>query len=617
MSERLSIHEPVLVNTIGHSAAAVIFGILLALFILNLRRAGAKQSVLPVFACALALLWNIGSLVALGLGASGGFGAGLFGASLVVALSFSVMSFLPAVLLNIALGTNTRPLVLAGYGLSTVAALLHLAEPFTGSGRLFNAGLLVVIWGFGAITAFSVAIRIGRESWRDTGSRLAASMVLFLFAISFLHFDSAAHDAWAGEIALHHAGLPLALLVLLQDYRFLLLDTFIRFLVNASLAAGFVLLTVFVVESPLLARHHEHPFDVGLLFVAACLLIVLFVYLRNTIQQLVTRVLFLRENVDGAFHELRDLGRAMHDEDAYLGEACLSIARFLRAETYEAVRERGLTYLDEKPDWVQASVPIRLSRGEGRILMFGARRGGRRYLSEDYAILGRLAAAVGEQIEQIRSAEMQNLVKQAEIRALQSQINPHFLFNSLNTLYGTIPRESSEARRLVLNLAEVFRYFLQTERPFIRVEEEIRIVRAYLAIEELRLGERLRVEFDIDEDAARASIPALSIQPLVENAVKHGVSAQPGAGFVKVRVAAEGEEVRIDVSNSGSFEAPTAERKGAGIGLENVRRRLELCYGPSARINVAVAEQVAGQVAGQITTVGFRVPGTAVSAVAV
>jgi LytS/YehU family sensor histidine kinase len=211
-------------------------------------------------------------------------------------------------------------------------------------------------------------------------------------------------------------------------------------------------------------------------------------------------------------------------------------------------------------------------------------------------------------MEQIRADEMQDLVKQAEMRALQSQINPHFLFNSLNTLYGTIPRESGEARKLVLNLAEVFRYFLQTERPFIRVEEEIRIVRAYLAIEELRLGERLRVEFQIDEDAARASVPALSIQPLVENAVKHGVAARPGAGFVRVRVSADSGGVHVGVSNSGQFRASAGEQKGSGIGLDNVRRRLELCYGASASIEVSVEEEV--------TTVGFRVPGAAVRAAA-
>jgi hypothetical protein len=589
VSERLSIHEPVLINTIGHSAAAVIFGILLVLFILNWRRAGPRQSGLPIFACALALLWNVGSLIALGTKLN-----------LAVALSFAVMSFLPAVLLNIALGRSDRPLVLAGYGLSTVAALLHLV----GLGRYFSAGLMVVIWGFGALTAYSVAIRIGKESWRDTGSRLAASMVLFLFAISFLHFDSASpHDAWAGEIALHHAGLPLALLVLLQDYRFLLLDTFIRFLVNASLAAGFTLLTVFVVESPTLARHHEHPFDVGLLFVAACLLIVLFVYLRNSIQQMVTRILFLRENVDGTFRELRELGRATREENEYLREACAIIGRFLRTDRYEAAAAAS-----GGAGWVQASTRVRLSRGEERFLLFGSRRGGRRYLSEDYAILNRLAAVVAEQMEQIRADEMQDLVKQAEMRALQSQINPHFLFNSLNTLYGTIPRESSEARKLVLNLAEVFRYFLQTERPFIRVAEEIRIVRAYLAIEELRLGERLRVEFQIDEDAARASVPALSIQPLVENAVKHGVAARPGAGFVRVRVSADSGGVHVGVSNSGQFRASAGEQKGSGIGLDNVRRRLELCYGASASIEVSVEEEV--------TTVGFRVPGAAVRAAA-
>ena len=124
-----------------------------------------------------------------------------------------------------------------------------------------------------------------------------------------------------------------------------------------------------------------------------------------------------------------------------------------------------------------------------------------------------------------------NLMSQAELRALQAQINPHFLFNALNTLYGTIGRENPEARRLVLNLADVFRYFLQSDRTFIPVEEELRIVRAYLEIEELRLGPRLRTEIEIDDLALQVSIPALSIQPLVENAVKHGDSSQDGRRF--------------------------------------------------------------------------------------
>src|SRR5262249_45302768 len=121
MPERLSIHQPVLINTIGHSAAAVIFGILLVLFILNLRRGRTGQTRLPVVACALALLWNLGSLISMGMIANEGIHS-----NLVVALSFSVMSFLPAVLLNIALGRTSSVLVRAGYGLSAVAAGLHL-----------------------------------------------------------------------------------------------------------------------------------------------------------------------------------------------------------------------------------------------------------------------------------------------------------------------------------------------------------------------------------------------------------------------------------------------------------------------------------------------------------
>src|SRR6202035_5000156 len=120
--------------------------------------------------------------------------------------------------------------------------------------------------------------------------------------------------------------------------------------------------------------------------------------------------------------------------------------------------------------------------------------GGRRYLSEDLQALSRLTAAIVEQVERFRNSEMQRLVSQAELRALQSQINPHFLFNALNTLYGTIPREASTARRIVLNLADIFRYFLQSDKTFVPLAQEMQIVRAYLEVEQSRLGNRLHVD---------------------------------------------------------------------------------------------------------------------------
>jgi two-component system LytT family sensor kinase len=608
MPDRLSIHEPVLVNTIGHCAGAIIFGILLYFFAVNWMRAREKRSILPALAAVLAMLWNLGSLIALAGGPNNGIAT-----DIITAASFSVLSLLPAVLLHISLEADHRAVWMSGYVLSLIAIGLHIIDLLTQAERFHYAALLLVTLGFGGLTVFSVFLEV-RQRNRAAGSRLAGAMALFLFAISFVHFGSAhPRQMWEGEIALHHAGLPLALLVILQDYRFLLLDTFLRFILNASLGAGAMLLGIRVFQSQDLKRHLAHPFDAGLLFVAACLALTAFVYLRNRMQRLLTRALFLRANIEEPLHELHELGHAAASEVEYLNSASEIIAGFLRTKRYslsdESTAQVGgpvipLSVLDpakwKLPSWVQAIVPLRFSRGDMKFLLLGSRKGGRRYLSEDIAVLGRLAAAVVEHVEQIRSLQMQQLVSQAELRALQAQINPHFLFNALNTLYGTITRSNTEARRLVLNLAEVFRYFLQTDRPLISVEEELKIVRAYLEIEELRLGPKLRSELEIDTDALTAAIPVLSIQPLVENAIKHGVAARAGAGFVRLRVERESERITVRITNSGEWKPRDGVDPGTGIGLANVRRRLRLCYGDEAVIEVSVTNGA--------TTVQFAIP---------
>ncbi len=109
-------------------------------------------------------------------------------------------------------------------------------------------------------------------------------------------------------------------------------------------------------------------------------------------------------------------------------------------------------------------------------------------------------------MEHIREVETRRLISRAELRALQAQIHPHFLFNTFNKLYGLIPRHISGARQMLLNLAEAFRYFLQSDKTFVPLEEKLRIVKAYLAIEELRLGDKLRISVDIDNDVLLASV---------------------------------------------------------------------------------------------------------------
>jgi hypothetical protein len=595
MPDWLSIHEPVLINTVGHAAGAVIFGILLYFLI-----AGRQRSWLPSIAAALAMLWNVGSLVTLAAGPEEGNLA-----DVAAAASFSVLSLLPAVLLHFSIGRREKTISALGYALSAAAVALHVADVITGAPLFHRAALLLVTFGFSALTLISVIVEWRRKDGA-AGSRLAAAMGLFLFAISFAHFgESHAGEAWTRELAFHHAGIPLALFVLLQDYRFLLLDAFLRFIVNGMLAAAAVLLAIPVLRSGLIRGHLNDPFPAGLLFVASVILLAVFVWLRNRLDQFLTRVVFLRANPEAALARLQRDANTAGDSDAYLEAAARTIADFMRASRFELLRvppgarETAPAPVLESGAWARALLPLHLSAGEDYHLLLGAREGGRRYLSEDLAAMARLGAAAVEEAEQLRARKLQDLASQAELRALQAQINPHFFFNALNTLYGTIDRSNAAARQLVLNLSDVFRYLLRSERTIVEVEEELRIVRAYLAIEELRLGSRLRCVIDVDPGSLNASIPLLSIQPLIENAVRHGVAVRGEPGFVRLEIRSDGGRLAIRVGNSGECDLARLTDSG-GIGLTNVRRRLELCYGADSLLEASVE--------GGVTTVGFVLP---------
>jgi hypothetical protein len=342
-------------------------------------------------------------------------------------------------------------------------------------------------------------------------------------------------------------------------------------------------------------------------------MLILFAFLRTRAQRFLTHALFLRSSPDRAAAKLREIAASVHFEPDYIPAAAAAIAEFFSASHFEVIeesadgpviQEKAIAVIDpardRAPNWVQSMAPLRFSRGDGRLLLLGSRRGGRRYLSEDLEMLDRLTAAMSEQVERIRSSEMQALVSQAELRALQAQINPHFFFNALNTLYGTIARENSAARRLVQNLAGLFRYSFAVSSGLSPLEEEIRIVRAYLEIEELRLGSRLATEFDIDDSVLSSKVPVLSIQPLVENAVKYGVASRHGSGFVRLSIRRRDDSIVIAVSNSGVFGESAPDQGGHGIGMANVRRRLALCYGTGSNLEVTSTNGM--------TTVRFLVP---------
>lgn len=587
------LNQPLLVNILGHAAGALIFATFLVLLYSGRGWSGLRGRYLSGLAGVLALAWNLGSLVVL---AWPGLPAPLL--SLVVAISFSVLSLLPAVLLHVSFAGGRSTLVKVGYVLSGIAVVMHFREIWGNGAALHQSALLVITLGFLTLAVFAVASNALRR--QAGGIRILASMCLALFAMSFVHFGNGhASQAWSSELVVHHAGIPLALLVLLQDDRFVLLDAFVRFLANALLAAILTGLVIAVAFRLLLVeRIVQAPLQEALMLISVCLFLVLFAWLRNRVQAWLTQAVFQRGNIADLASRVKDCP-AFATEDQYIEWATALIAASVKTKDYVLVAEHELAHaadlhapvlvnalpeLRQSPkwNWAEVVVPVRKGQGDVQLILLGRRDGGQRYLSEDLDGLGRTGVEVSERVESLRRQEMSRLVNQAELRALQSQINPHFLFNALNTLYGTIPREAPGARRMVLNLAEIFRYCLQSERTFVPLAQEMQIVRAYLEVEQLRLGDRLRAEFQVDEAALQVPVPVLSVQPLVENAIKHGVAQRIEPGYVHVRIEVRGEQLRVSVENSNGETA--AERTGAGLGLQNVRRRLEICYGYSATL---------------------------------
>lgn len=593
----LSLREPLLVNLLGHSAGALIFAIFL--FLLWRDRAGQslRSSGLTRAAATMALIWNAGAFLIL---VSERWPAGL--AALLLVASTSALSLLPAFLLHLSLDGRPRWLVASGYGLGIAASLMHASELFRNGASIHAHAQRMTAAGFAALTIIGAILLFRREAPGEhmLVRRALSAMALAVFSLTFAHFHpEGAHSAWQFELLVHHAGIPLASFILLQDYRFVLMDAFLRFLGNILLAAVFTFGAAQVaIGFGWLPQTGIDPRSLTLLALSFCGMLVLFAVARARLQRMLTLLVFRHGGMEGLLSRL--LGVPVQDEESYLEQVVHAVAAALGAapKPVDGLDLKGLVYPTLPSDLpaqrelleslgIGVLVPIALPRGESRVLAFGRRAGGRRYLSEDLAALGRMAAQVAEQLRYFYESETKRLVSQAELRALQSQIHPHFLFNALNTLYGIIPREAQGARRTVLNLADIFRYFLRNDRSLIPLGEEMSIVRAYLEIESLRLGRKLNTVIEVGEETLKAAIPVLSLEPLVENAVKHGIASRAEGGTVTVRASLADRVLSVSVSDTGKgFEATSQAEHHNGVALENVRRRLKLCYGAEAQLTI-------------------------------
>jgi hypothetical protein len=194
-----------------------------------------------------------------------------------------------------------------------------------------------------------------------------------------------------------------------------------------------------------------------------------------------------------------------------------------------------------------------------------------------YAVISAEASRDAER----RAAEARTLAREAELQSLRIQLNPHFLFNSLHSISALATTDGARAREMCIRLATFLRSSLGLrDRENIPLQEELALARSYLDVEQTRFGERLRVDASIDADCESCGVPALLLQPLIENAVKHGVAGLIQGGVIKLEARREANAVAIMIENAFDTETPT--RRDLGMGLSNVRKRLQVRYGSAA-----------------------------------
>ena len=203
---------------------------------------------------------------------------------------------------------------------------------------------------------------------------------------------------------------------------------------------------------------------------------------------------------------------------------------------------------------------------------------------------------------QDRQQQLQELAASAQLAALRAQINPHFLFNSLNTIAQLISADPAKAEMCVERLAEIFRYMLtRAHTQFVSLADELSVVEAYLEIERARFGDDLVVEEHVDHQARHVLLPGLILQPLVENAVKHGISRKIGGGRVTIEAHLQDGDLRLAVRDTGVGVTGGADPFEAGIGLRNVRDRLLSLYGSEYSPEIVSRPGIG-------TTVSLRIP---------
>jgi two-component system LytT family sensor kinase len=218
----------------------------------------------------------------------------------------------------------------------------------------------------------------------------------------------------------------------------------------------------------------------------------------------------------------------------------------------------------------------------------------KRLRPEDTRVVSEVASLVSAQVELSFVAAQEERLAEAELRALRAQISPHFIYNALAAVANSIHTRPEEARELLTEFAEFTRYAFRGNRSYVTLADELHYVEKYLRLEQARFGERLDVRVSVAPEVLTAVVPVLSMQPLVENAVRHGVESAPGPCRVEILGADLDADVELTVKDGGAGMsaddvAAALAGRGAGIGLANVHARLQSTFGPEYGLEVESA----------------------------
>ncbi len=625
-------------HPIGFITGAILYAMILVL-VLQTPRTSVSRNVeggrvtplrrLSLWTAILGLLWNVGGLASFLLPAV----APDWLKHVLQVTALSALGFLPAVVVHSFLQSGMRQgdrwnrhILLAGaYTLSAGAGVFNALAVIPGTTVVAVEAVILLAMGFVLLLVVVLADTVRRQGW-DHHAGVVTLAAIAAAAIPFSHHQSGEY-AWWVELIGHHASLPLALAILYQDFRFAFGDIFLKRALSLIGLVGIATGLYVGLGGWHFASRSEQPspFMDGTLIGLWIGTALLYPYLSRGVSWVVDTVVLRRPDYE-KFRQ--DVAREIMRRDtpeAILERCCAMLKHVLFTEEIEWSSVGPQEWKREGSPYrslVSSRNPIATREASDVIvdiptvdppqyfIRIGPLPHGRRLLSDDLYHLELLANLLSRRITTVRvthercaqafrEQEVQKLATESELRALRAQLHPHFLFNALTTIGYLIETSPAKAVDTLMRLTDLLRSVLmRLDKELTTVGHEMDLIQAYLDIEQMRFEDRLTVHIDIPESVRDVPIPALIVQPLVENAVKHGVQPSAGGGQVRITAwieeAGDGRERRpstllhLQVWNTGGAtgRVRNGNDRGTGLGLSNIKQRLLLHYDERATVDI-------------------------------